>query len=111
MSDLRDQMQRAREAWFERGRFGFLIRRPTVEQLRMWRDMPWSEMLGRCVVGWRGVQVSDLVPDGTVAEASFEADALVEWLSDDPDLLGDLAGELQRRIVAHAEKRETVEKN
>ncbi|MEN9806094.1 MAG: hypothetical protein RL756_602 [Pseudomonadota bacterium] len=111
MSDLRDQMRRAREAWFERGAFGFLIRRPTIEQLRAWRELPWSDMLGRCVVDWRGVRVIDLVPNGTVADAEFDADALAEWLADDPELMGALAEELQRRIADHAAKREAAEKN
>ena len=111
MSDLRDQMRRAREAWYERGAHGFLIRRPTIEQLRSWRELDWSEMLGRCVVDWRGVRVIDLVPDGTIADAPFDGEALAEWLSDDPELMGSLAEELQRRIAEHAAKREAAEKN
>lgn len=111
MSDLREQMRRAREAWFEHGKFGFLLRRPTLEQVRAWKDLTWSEMIGRCVVGWRGVRVIDLVPDGTVADADFDADAMVEWTSDDPELLGALSKELQRRIVEHNGKREAAEKN
>ena len=111
MSDLRDQMRRAREAWVEVGGHGFLVRRPTGEQLRAWREVPWSEMLGRCVVDWRGVKVADLVPGGTVAVADFDADALVEWVSDDAELMAALASELQRRIAEHAEARETAEKN
>jgi hypothetical protein len=111
MSDLRDQMRRAREAWFERGAHGFLIRRPTIEQLRAWRELDWSEMLGRCIVDWRGVRVIDLVPNGTVADAPFDVDALSEWISDDPELMGALAEELQKRIADHAAKREASEKN
>lgn len=111
MSELREQMRRAREAWFEHGAFAFLIRRPTTEQIRAWREMEWSEMLGRCVVGWRSVRVIDLVPGGTVAAADFDADAMVEWLSDSPELLNALAEELQRRIVEHVGRREEAEKN
>lgn len=111
MSDLRDQMRRAREAWFERGAHGFLFRRPTVEQIRAWREMSWSELLGRCVVDWRGVRVCDLVPGGTVADAPFDSEALVEWLSDDPEMLGALAEELQKRITDHATAQAQAEKN
>jgi predicted NAD/FAD-dependent oxidoreductase len=111
MSALREQMRRAREAWFDHGAHGFLIRRPTVEQLRAWRDDTWSEMLGRCVVSWRGVRVCDLVPGGTVGEAEFEPEALVEWLADTPELMGALADEMQRRIAAHAATKDDAEKN
>jgi hypothetical protein len=111
MSDLREQMRRAREAWFDHDGFGFLFRRPTVEQLRAWRELTWSELLGRCVVDWRGVRVIDLVPGGTVADAPFESEALIEWLSDNPDLMGALADELQRRIAEHQSAQAQAEKN
>lgn len=111
MSDLRDQMRRSREAWYDVGAFGFLVRRPTTEQVRLWQDLMLSEWLGRCIVDWRGVRVADLVPDGTVALADFDPDALVEWLSDNPVLLGTLFEELQRRIVEYADKLKAAEKN
>jgi hypothetical protein len=111
MSDLREQMRRAREAWFTHDSREFLLRRPTVEQLRAWREDSWSEMLARCVVDWRGVRLSDLLPGGPDSAVEFDADALAEWISDDPVTLGALASEMQRLIAAHAERKESAEKN
>lgn len=111
MSEISERMRRARQAWHEVGQFGFEIRRPTSEQLRLWRADPWSVVLGRCVVAWRGVKGSDLVADGGDQAAAFDAEDFVEWVADRPDVLNALAAEVIRRSAEHVKAIEATEKN
>lgn len=111
MSELRDQIRRAREAWHDVGRFGFLVRRPTLEQLRLWGDLPWSETLARCVIDWRGVKVSDLVEGGDDKPAKFDAEDFAEWVSDDAALFSALRQYVLDRVAERARLVEATEKN
>lgn len=111
MSELRDQIRRAREAWHEVGRFGFLVRRPTAEQVRLWREDPWSTVLARCVLDWRGVKGSDLVDGGPDAPAAWDADDFAEWISDRADVLNALSDLIVALVAARAKVVGATEKN
>ena len=111
MSDLREQMRRAREAWHDVGGFGFLIRRPTAEQMRLWREKSWSEVLALCVLDWRGVKVSDLVAGGAADPAKWDQDDFAEWVSDTPAVLNALADTVLSLVTERAKAVGATEKN
>lgn len=108
---LVERLRRARETWATVGGFDFLIRRPTALEGAELRDRGRAAQLAACVVDWRGVKESDLVPGGAGDAVPFDAEVFVEWVSDRPELLAGITQAITDAIRAHQEKREALAKN
>lgn len=110
MSALADKIRRARESKVEAGGHTFTIRRPTDAEAATLGDLSGAELLRRFVVGW-SLQEIDLIPGGSAVDVPFDADAFVEWVSDQPATFGALAAAIVDAYKAHVDRREGVEKN
>lgn len=108
---LVEQMRKARESWATVEGFDFLIRRPTHFEVAQLREADAAAVLRACVVGWRNVKLSDLVRSEPADPAPFDAEALVEWVLDQPPLLAGLLGAVTEAIEADVARRKAAQKN
>lgn len=109
MSTLAQRMRARRESRVVVGGFGFQLRLPTALQCMQAANA--AELVLSSVVGWDGVQLSDLLPGEPAEPAPFEADACREWLAERIDLLGPLIEELSRLRELRQAEIEGAEKN
>jgi len=108
---LVERMRRARETWASVEKWDFLVRRPTHYEAAQLRGAGAGEVLRACVVDWRNVLESDLVPGGAADALPFDADVLVEWLLDRPTLLAGVLSAITEAVVADVNRREGAKKN
>lgn len=89
MSDLIRRMREARETNIVIAGFTFKLRRPTKVERYAWHREGIKDVaiLGKCVVGWKGVKESDLISGGGDIEVPFDVEVMEEWVGDRDDLL------------------------
>lgn len=110
MSVLSEKIRRARETVVEIGKFKFTIRRPTeVEMIDFSRD-PRPRDLLRHVIGWEGVSEIDLVPGGDPHPLAFDAEALIEWITDNAEMFGRLVDAIVDLFHKHRQSLDDTEK-
>ena len=115
VSDLVRRMLAARERWIEvePGR-ALCIRRPGEADFGRFARGASVETISGCVVGWRGVLVSDLLPDAVAGgdqPAPFAPEVVAETLRDRADWLGTVADAVVSDIRAHLDAREAARGN
>lgn len=115
-ADLVRRILAARERWVEvdPGR-ALRIRRPGEADFgRFARGGAGVDAFAACVVGWRGVLLSDLLPDtppGGDQPAPFAPEVVAEVLRDRADWLGTVADAVVSDIRAHLDAREAARGN
>jgi hypothetical protein len=109
MASIRERMQKARENWTTCDGFQFCLRRPTLYQFNEATDD--IRLLRQCVVGWRDVKESDLVPGGSADPVPFDSDVLIDWLQDHPKRWSHIVTEVAELVKAYIDRGEAVEKN
>lgn len=111
MSALLNKLRKAREQIVEVGGFKFTIRRPTdLEMIELGAHGSSARLLP-FVVGWEGVKELDIIPGGDPTPAPFDADVCADWLSDRPDLWGEIASEIVGSYRKHCKDLEALAKN
>lgn len=89
------RLKKARESRLEVGAFAFVIRRPTVAEIaKLRRAAVDLEFTTQFVVGWEGVNESDLIPGGDPEPVAFNAEVFRLWIQDRPDLWGPISKEV-----------------
>jgi hypothetical protein len=91
MSALADKIRKARESEVPAGGFSFTVRRPTDAEAMNLGGVKPVELLVRFVVGWNLREI--------------------EWVSDQPEVMGTLSAAIVKAYEAHAAKREDAAKN
>ena len=88
MSVLLDKLRKSRESLVEIGDFTFTVRRPTDAEIVAFRgkQITQEDILGKFIVGWKGVKELDIIPGGDGAEVPFEQELFADWIADKPDL-------------------------
>jgi hypothetical protein len=84
---LIEKIRKARQQDVVINEITFTCRRPTDLEMVDWAQLGLerSEILKRFVVGWRGVNESDLIPGGTAEPIEFDTNLFMEWVADRPD--------------------------
>lgn len=104
-----DRYLKSGQTVVEVGRFAFTLQRPTPAEVLLARagrqaiDLPF---VAAHVVGWSGVQESDLVPGGDPEPVAFDAALFKAWMDDEPDLWAPLSKALVDAYQSHEEARE-----
>ena len=113
MSKLAEKIRKAREVRIELdGKpHVFIALRPTDLDMMELREGIKPRGLLRFVVGWENVAEIDLVPGGDPHPLAFDSEALVEWVSDEPELFAALINGITGAYADHQAKREAAKKN
>ena len=104
------RFQKGRESMIVAGRYSFTVRRPTqLEVVRLMADGGNVSIETACrhVVGWGGVQESDLLPGGDPEPVEFDGDLFAAWIADQPDLWGVIVKGVVDAVRQHEEAVET----
>ena len=82
------RFQKSRETTIAAGPHSFTVRRPSaLDVARMSAEAGITlEAACRFIVGWAGVNESDLLPGGDPEPLVFDRELLIEWVADKPDL-------------------------
>ena len=108
MSVLQQKMLRAREVRINTGpnkQHTIIARRPTpIEREEKFKSGNPSRAVLSLVVGWEGVNESDLIPGGDPLPVPFDAAACEEWLSDRPDLFADVVSGIVEAYEEYARR-------
>lgn len=83
------RFQKGRESIIEAAGFKFIIRRPpSLDVARITVDNGGMsiDFAMRYVVGWEGVNESDLLPGGDPEPVKFDSDVFKAWLAERSDL-------------------------
>lgn len=112
MASLAARIIKSREFTFETGGFKFTLTRPTECQ---WID----EIAGEgstarflpYIIGWEGVNESDVIASGDPLPLKFDAEVCKEWMADRSDLYGPIIGAINKEFNAHVVKRGDTAKN
>jgi hypothetical protein len=113
MSDLIRRMREARETKVDIAGFSFTLRRPTKVERYSWarEGIKDVQILGKCVVGWKGVKESDLVPSGGSIDVPFDIAVLEEWVGDRDDILMPLLDGIKDLIATTETAKDDALKN
>lgn len=113
MSNLGDQMRKARETQVEVNGHKYTIRRPTEAQRAEWlrnEGISPLELVRRCVIGWDLLE-TDLLAGGNPIPAEFSNDAFAEYVNDQIDLWGPLSESIQQAIESRLGSLDDAKKN
>lgn len=111
MSKLAEKMRKAREVRIEVREHVFIVLRPTDMDVMDFNGGITPRILSRFVAGWENVKEMDLLPGGDPHPLAFDADALVEWVSDDPEIFAALINGMTDAYAEHQKKRAESVKN
>lgn len=112
------QLLKARDSVLEVGRFKFTIRRPSeAELLRRRHRANGSDLLTNLasvhedVVNWDGVLESDILDGGASEPVPFNRTLYALWIEDRADLWKAIATHIEKAVVEHQKKIESLEGN
>jgi hypothetical protein len=108
---LVDKIRKGRESKVEVGGFTFTVRRPTDIEMIGLRGTGSAARLLPYVTGWEGVRELDIIPGGDPHPLAFDAEVCAEWLSDRPDLFGELIEQIIASYHEHTEALGKLAKN
>lgn len=113
MSRLSEKLRKRREVKIKVGKFTFLALRPTdVEAVEIHRkDMQFSEIAARFVIGWEAVTEDDLIGGGVKDEVAFDRDSWEEWCANRADFWTPISEALLAAYSKHREEQEAAPKN
>jgi hypothetical protein len=111
MGVLADKFNKAREGRVAVKGHTFIYLRPTWEEAQRIPGPSAGERLLSHVIGWDGVNEIDLIPGGDPPPVPFDAEACRLWLSDRPDLAGEVAESIMKSYAAHLERLGAALKN
>ncbi len=113
MSKLAEKIRKSREIRIQPKdkAFVFIALRPTDLDMIELREGIKPRGLLRFVSGWENVTEIDLVPGGDPHPLAFDQEALVEWVSDEPELFAELINGITGAYAAHQQKRADAKKN
>lgn len=111
MSKLAEKMRKAREVRIEVREHVFVALRPTDLDMLEFRDGITPRTLLRFVIGWEKVRELDLLPGGDPHPLDFDAEAMVEWAADDPEIFSALVNGITGAYAEHQQKRADAKKN
>ncbi len=103
------RFQKSRESQVDAGAFGFTIRRPSaLDMARVGAEGGGITIEYACkyVVGWQGVNESDLIPGGDPEPLEFDNALFSTWVSDRPELWQPIVKGLINAFRAHEEASE-----
>lgn len=104
-----DRYRQSGQTRVEVGRFAFTVQRPTPAEVLLARngkqliDLPF---VAAHVVGWEGVNESDLIPGGDPEPVAYDKALFSAWMEDQPDLWSPLSKALVESYQAYEEARE-----
>ena len=109
---LEEKIRKAREVGVEADGRKFTIRRPTDEEMAIWRETGDSLVAAvkRFVIGWELVEL-DLIPGGGPEKVPFNSALFAEWVADQPAVWTPLGHAILESYKAHAAKRDVAVKN
>lgn len=117
MSTLIEKIRKSRQSVVQHGAWDFTVTRPTdmdmldLQSATRTNRVTQGELLKRFVIGWEGVNETDVIPGGSGVPVAFSADLFAEWIADRPYLWEALTEAIINGYKAHELALERSAKN
>lgn len=111
---LTEKIRKARQSVVVHGSWRFTITRPTDMDMLEFQSagrVTQGELLKRFVIGWDGVNETDIIPGGSGVPVAFSVELFAEWIADRPYLWDALTGAIINSYRAHEKSLEDAAKN